>query len=143
MARGVIETGQAVHDAENVSNKFTGHAFSLSISPVFGSDGGIDGVVTVAQDITARSKMETELRESEARMSDFAEASAGHFWQTDAQHRYTYFSQSYQNSFDQPIDILLGQPVANATDLKFPHQETWRYVQNQMERRQPFRDVVF
>jgi PAS domain S-box-containing protein len=97
----------------------------------------------VTQDVTERDKVENELRESQARLRDFAEASAEHYWQTDARHRYDYFSSSYQESSDRSNEGLLGQPVENATDAIFRNQEPWQFIQSQIRRQQAFRDVVF
>ena len=83
------------------------------------------------------------LRDSEERFRDFAEASAEHYWQTDAQHCYDYFSSSYQESSGRSNEALIGQPIENATDPAFQKQESWQYVLSQISQRQPFRDVVF
>ncbi|MBT4487087.1 MAG: PAS domain S-box protein [Rhodospirillaceae bacterium] len=84
-----------------------------------------------------------DLRDSEGRFRDFAEASAEHYWQTDAQDRYDYFSSSYQESSGRSNEALIGQPIQNATDPDFQKQESWQYVLSQIKQRQPFRDVVF
>ena len=83
------------------------------------------------------------LRESEERFRDFAEASAEHYWQTDAQHRYDYFSSSHQESSGRSNEALIGQSIQNATDPAFQKQASWQYVLRQVNQRQPFRDVVF
>ena len=65
-----------------------------------------------------------DLRDSEGRFRDFAEASAEHYWQTDAQDRYDYFSSSYQESSGRSNEALIGQPIQNATDPDFQKQES-------------------
>ncbi len=111
--------------------------------PEYDQSGALTSIFGVTQDVTDRDKIESELRQSEARLRDFAEASAEHYWQTDAQNRYDYFSSSYQESSNRSNDELIGQPVENATDPAFRGQESWQYIQSQMRQRQPFRDVVF
>ncbi len=111
--------------------------------PEYDEAGELLYIFGVTQDITERDRVESELRRSEARLRDFAEASAEHYWQTDAQNRYDYFSSSYQESSNRSNEELIGQPVENATDPAFRGQEAWQYIQNQIRQRQPFRDVVF
>jgi len=101
------------------------------------------GIVTIATDITDAKRTEAALRASEQRLGDFAEASADHYWQTDAEHRYSYLSPSYQETVEQPIASLIGQPARNATDINFQNQKAWRHIQARMQRQQPFRDNIY
>ena len=47
-----------------------------------------------AYDIRERKQAEDALRESERRLKDFAESAADWVWETDPEHRFTYFSDS-------------------------------------------------
>jgi PAS domain S-box-containing protein len=58
-------------------------------APLLGADGGVQGLVGIARDISERKRVERALIESEARFRALTEMSADWFWETDAQGRYT------------------------------------------------------
>lgn len=72
------------------------------------ADGSIvwDGVTL---DITERIKAERALQESESRFRDVAEATADVIWETDAEHRFSYFSDQLQRLTGVDKAALLGR----------------------------------
>ncbi|NQU70718.1 MAG: PAS domain S-box protein, partial [Rhodospirillales bacterium] len=110
--------------------------------PEYDEKGALISIFGVTQDITEREKIEVKLRESQAQLNDFAEASADYFWQTDAQLRYSYLSPQSQKDFDRPIKSLIGQRVHDATAPALQEQESWQYIDRQMQLRKPFREVL-
>ncbi len=68
---------------------------SVSGEPVFDAAGAFRGYRGVGSDITARMRMETALRESEARLQWVLEATSEGVWDYDAQGGTTYFSPRF------------------------------------------------
>jgi PAS domain S-box-containing protein len=101
--------------------------------PVFDEDGAFAGYRGWTKDITAQVIAEDKLRESQERLRDFAEIGSDWVWETDAECRYTYFSErAYQiTGFDH--DAFLGSVMGAHSGA----------VTEPRERREPFREVIF
>ncbi len=90
-------------------------------------------------DITARKAVERALIESERRFRDFAEVSSDWFWETDAEHRFTYLSEQSGVA----VEKRLGKTRWDvAVDLD-EEPEKWSRFRETLERRTPFRDFVY
>jgi len=76
----------------------TGEVIWLSISgkPVFDNTGQFKGYRGTAIEITQRVLVEKELRESEQRFKDFSNVASDWFWETDAEDRFSYFSDQLE-----------------------------------------------
>jgi PAS domain S-box-containing protein len=112
----------------------------LLINERLTSDGG---VVATYTDVTQTKRAEQALRKSEQRFRDFAEVGSDWFWETDAEHRFTYISRH-----DDPvIDALNRLSIGNTrVDLGPPRdmdQETWRAHIADIEARRPFRNFEY
>ena len=112
----------------------------LLINERLTSDGG---VVATYTDVTQTKRAEQALRKSEQRFRDFAEVGSDWFWETDAEHRFTYLSRH-----DDPvIDALNRSSIGNTrVDLCPPRdrdQETWRAHIADIEARRPFRNFEY
>ena len=83
----------------------------------------------------------TALKISEARFKDFAEASADWFWETDAEQRFTYFSDRFREdlhlSLEAPIGKTRGELAGAAAIAAEP--EKWRRHFDALEAHQPIR----
>ena len=77
------------------------------------------GMISFALDITERKKTEMALLESEHRFRDFASASAEWYWETDAQGRYTWISESLETISGQPI-IGVGCSNSGESTVSLP-----------------------
>ena len=106
------------------------------------SDGSL---VTTYIDITARKRAETALGASEQRFRDFARASSDWFFETDAQLRFSYFSERFQDVTGLAPEDLLGKqrrevaaPGAVATE-----PEKWRQHNEDLSQRRPYRDFQY
>jgi len=103
------------------------------------------GVVTFGLDITGRKRAEQVLAESEARFRDFASASGEWFWETDAEHRYTWFSEEVEHATGFPREWHYGKSrfdLMQSGGADFS-QEPWRSHAAAVERRDAFRDFRF
>ncbi len=111
--------------------------------PEFDEAGALVSIFGVTRDITEQDRTETELRQSEARMGDFVEASADFYWQTDSDLRYNYISPSFEDHVEFKVEALIGQRPETAIDPIYQEMEPWKYIEQQLQNRRPFRDVVF
>ncbi|MCW5771711.1 MAG: PAS domain S-box protein [Rhodospirillaceae bacterium] len=66
-------------------------------------------IIGMVVDITDRKHAEAALAASERRFRDFAEVSSDWFWETDAEHRFTYFSPSRESSQRDPSGAAIGK----------------------------------
>ena len=87
-------------------------------------------------------RSETTLRESEARCRDFALTTSDWFWETDAQHRFTYLSDHIR-AFGQDPETRLGRArIDFAADIRSDRAK-WEEHLAVLDRHQPFRDFVY
>ncbi|MBL8836050.1 MAG: PAS domain S-box protein, partial [Alphaproteobacteria bacterium] len=104
---GVSDARWAAHEADLAARRpFANFEFArdmpdgtrrhLSVSgvPVFDASGTFKGYRGTGTDITAQVEAEEAARASEARFRDFAETASDWFWETDAEHRFTFLSDS-------------------------------------------------
>ena len=69
----------------------------VSAAPIFDAAGNVTGAVGAGTDITARRLAEEALRLSEQRFRDFAMSASDWLWETDAEHRFTWFSPNVRD----------------------------------------------
>ena len=85
-------------------------------------------IISTARDVTERQRMEDALVTSEQRFRDFAETAADYFWETDAEFRFTYVSDNFEDKTGIPARSAIGStPQATfATD----QDDTGRWQQH-------------
>ncbi|HEX6842578.1 MAG TPA: ATP-binding protein [Stellaceae bacterium] len=83
---------------------------------------------------------ERRLAESEQRFRDFANIASDWFWETDAQHRFTYLSG--RSAAPDAGAAYLGRTPLELTDAD-PSDEDWRNHLADIRARRPFRDFTF
>lgn len=82
--------------------------------------------------------------ESDARFADFVRASADWYWETDAEGRYTWVSAGVEPMFGRPAPWYRGRRrVELITQGAGRAAEPWRSHLEALQRREPFRDLVF
>jgi diguanylate cyclase (GGDEF)-like protein/PAS domain S-box-containing protein len=99
--RRVIETGQPVLQFEihgtTPAQPGIERDWLVDYYPVKESDGSVQGVAAVVSEITGRKRAEEALRLSEQRFRDFAMCASDWLWETDAEHRFTWFSPNVKD----------------------------------------------
>ena len=102
------------------------------------------GCVTFGLDITERKKAELALVESGHRFRDFAEAGLDWFWETDAEGRYVWFSDSVERIGGAKPEWHYGK---KRIDLAAAHYdlsvEPWKSHLEKLERHEQFRDFRY
>jgi len=109
--------------------------FSVREYPV--ADGGSVGL---RYDITVLKQAEMALREAEARASDFARAASDWFWETGADHRFTWLG-SGRDGDSGTIAARLGQRPWDFTGADA--DPAWNAHRADLEAHRPFRDFRF
>ncbi len=79
--------------------------------PVYGAEGRVVGVLGVGRDITARKRMEEELRRSEYEFRALVENLPEPFFRYDRDHRRTYVNAQVEKLTGKPAASLLGLTV--------------------------------
>ena len=105
----------------------------------------------VRQQITSRYRAEAIARQmtehlwyEEARSRDFSTSASDWFWETDAQHRFSYFSDNFEKVYGLDRTRLLGLSrmdllAKNAQN----HPDLWQAHQAQLDSHQPFRNFEY
>lgn len=102
------------------------------------------GFVTTYLDITSRTRAESALRASEVRFRDFANAASDWFFETDANHRFTYFSDRLREITGLEPNGPIGktrEELAGDDVVRSP--EKWRLHRETLAQRKPFRDFDY
>ena len=95
------------------------------------------------EEIGRRRQADAELAASEQRFRDLAEVSSDWFWETDADHRFSFVSHGIRNAGIDPAD-LLGR---TRWDVAFTEQDhdaaVWREHRAAMDSRRSFRNFEY
>jgi PAS domain S-box-containing protein len=114
---------------------------AVSATPLTDVTGAIIGAVGVAQEITARKRLEASLAASEARFRAIAEQSPVMIWRTDPAGRYDYVNQRYLDFRGRTLDQELGQGWTEG--LHPDDRERYLHAfQAAFTRREPFEQTI-
>ena len=108
--------------------------------PVFSTNGELVEVVATQIDVTERKRAEEGLRESEAKLRDYAETASDWFWEIDPDYKFTLLTENAFGS--NPADRIGTACWDHALDLE-TEPEKWRLIQATLDSRKPFRDFVY
>jgi PAS domain S-box-containing protein len=127
---------------EEIARRKNGELFPIDLAVGDLRPSGVPQFVGIIRDITDRKKAEQEVRESEVRFKDFAEASSDWFWETDAEHRFTNFIGNFEKigSF-KPADSMGKTRFDKMAADNDPALVTLH--RKDLEARRPFRDFVY
>jgi len=110
--------------------------FSVSGKPLFERDGLFAGYRGATRDSTAQYAAETQARASEKRFKDFAEVASDWMWETDSEHRFSYFSPSRDHSQIDPSSDALGRTRWQYAGAD-PAEPAWQSHLADLEARRP------
>jgi diguanylate cyclase (GGDEF)-like protein/PAS domain S-box-containing protein len=136
----MLQTGVGVRNFECRVRKRGGELADVLLSADVLELGGDQCAVTSILDITERKQAERQLRESERRFRDFAEAAGEYVWELDVDGRYTNVSRRVEQVLGYAPDELLGR---RPTDLMPPGEaERVRdWLAQVMRSREAFRNL--
>jgi PAS domain S-box-containing protein len=102
--------------------------------------GAVVEVVSAHVDVTERKRADNALRESEAKLRDYAETASDWFWEIGPDYKFTLLTE---NAFGSGATDRIGTTCwGHALDLE-TEPEKWRLVQATLDARKPFRDFVY
>ena len=138
----VMKTKMPVYGAQHAIRWPEGARRFLSINgaPILDAQEEVKQVVFSISDITEQKEMEEELRLSERRFRDVAEASGEYIWELDTGGKYTYVSKRLGEMLDRPIEEIIGKsPFFFMPKDEARRVEDWfsRIVKNP----EPFKDM--
>jgi two-component system cell cycle sensor histidine kinase PleC len=99
-------------------------------------------MVGTAHDITERRKTEEALRLTETRLRDYAETASDWYWETGADHRFTYVSTRIRQFRFSEVPLLGKTRLELSIDAE-EQPDKWRNHYMTLERHEPFRDFVY
>ena len=137
-----IRRGEPVDHYETVRRHKDGSLIdiSLTVSPTRDAKGAIVGASKIARDITERKRAEQALRESEAKLRDYAETASDWFWETGPDYKFTLLTE---NAFGSGSADRIGTACWDrALDLE-TEPEKWRVVRATLDSHKPFRDFIY
>ena len=137
-----IRRGEPVDHFETVRRHKDGSLIdiSLTVSPTRDAKGAIVGASKIARDITERKRAEQALRESEAKLRDYAETASDWFWETGPDYKFTLLTE---NAFGSDSADRIGTACWDrALDLE-TEPEKWRVVRATLDSHKPFRDFIY
>ena len=94
------------------------------------------------RDITQQKKLEEALRESERSFRDYTETASDWYWETGPDHRFTVHPERLRALGLDPTPRLGKLRSDFAADVE-EEPEKWRQHWAALERREPFRDLVY
>ncbi|MGV7031549.1 CheR family methyltransferase [Methylobacterium symbioticum] len=117
--RRVLRTLNSIE--REIENPATGARFMVRVLPYRSVDNFIAGAVVTFVDITARTRAETALRESEERFRQFSDASSDVLWIRNAQTlRFEYAGPAFAALFGVPFRAVDGQSLRSWIRLILP-----------------------
>jgi PAS domain S-box-containing protein len=103
---------------------------------------GAGGIGLVRRSLRSGLGAERRLARSEQRFRDFAEISSDWFWETDLDHRLTYFSGRRGNGAATDAEAFIGKTVLEIAHGD-PAEPSWQPYLAALAARQPFRDISY
>jgi PAS domain S-box-containing protein len=83
----------------------------------------------------------SELHDSEKRFMDFANAASDWFWEMDADLRFSFLSDNFQDITGVDPAVLMGK-TRRETGVPGVSQEEWKQYLETLDNHQPFRDFI-
>jgi len=98
----------------------------------------------LAGDVAARDQAERALKESEERFKAFSEASSDWFWETDAQHRFSWIQNGTSVQSPMSLDHVQGKTRHDLlTEIEKAAVEKWQNYQAEVDAHRPFRNLEY
>lgn len=93
--------------------------------------------------VQRREQLATDLRFSEARFRDFAASSGDWFWETDAEHRFVWMSDSVEAATGVPAAWHYGRSRMEMAAPAAVSADAWEAHRHTLRRHRPFRDFEY
>ena len=113
----------------------------LTVAPVKDDSGQVTGLVVITEASTPERMHQVALQVAEYKLRDFAELASDWFWETDAEHRFTWVSESSSPNTNTMRIAFLGRrrwEVANP-NMTEADRQFWEEHRRQLDSHQAFR----
>lgn len=100
------------------------------------------GMIAVTTDMTDRQNAAEALRQSEQRFRDIAEIASDWFWETDADMRFSYFSDRNRELLGFDMSTIIGKKRTDITPENVDDAK-WQAHLAQLAAHQPFKDFRY
>jgi PAS domain S-box-containing protein len=130
----LFETSHRRKDGTVFDVEITGYPFMLGNRRV---------MFNSSRDISDRKVAEARLRDSEARFRSLIEGTTDWVWETDAQHRFSWFSPSFEFILGRPLATMLGIRRWDAAADSGGTGDIWQAHLETLTRHMPFRDFRY
>jgi PAS domain S-box-containing protein len=105
-----------------------GTSFEAHLSSrIFTDPGGRQCTSMIVRDITDQKRNEQTLRDSESRFRSFTQSSSDWYWETDAQHRFTFFSGGAEGFSGIPAERYIGSRRGEVPGREWPPAQLAAY----------------
>ena len=111
-------------------------------TPIFAKDGQFIGYRGVASDVTSQVTAERAAAESAKRLLELFDVASDWFWETDADHRFTFLSSAWSRLTGQSPEQFLGKRRDEFGD-RVIDPEAWRDHLATLAARKPFRNFTY
>ena len=105
-------------------------------------DGKPISMIGTVMDITERQEILNELRFREQRFRDITESSSDWFWESDAEHRFTYVSKRGPETLGCDVDDILGKSRWNIVPIN-QDDKKWKSHRDDLANHKMFRDLEY
>ncbi|MDH5353408.1 MAG: ATP-binding protein [Gammaproteobacteria bacterium] len=141
----VLSDGLTLRTEETNTVLETGEtATYLSVKiPLRDENGTIYALCGISTDISELKKTQHQLEQEKQRFHDFSNSSADWFWETDADLRFTYFSEQFEKHTGRARDVLgMTRPEIMAKDKLNPPSLMASNLSD-MKNHRPYRDFEY
>ena len=98
----------------------------------------------LSDDVAARDAAQRALQDSEERFRAFSEASSDWFWETDAQHRFSWIQDGQSIKIPLSAETVIGKTrLELRPDVELAAVEKWKAYQADLNAHRPFRDLEY
>ena len=103
---------------EEIQEKLLGGTFSVSVSPLYNSEGELIGGIHIARNITGQKQAEESLRESEAKYRNIVETANEGIWILDSEDRTTFVNKKMAEMLGYSQEEMAGKSGWDFIDEK-------------------------
>lgn len=136
--RYVVETKQTTERQHRILTTNGDRLISSLKFPLLSGDNDVIAVCSISTDLTEQREFEMKLAESERRFRDFANIAADWFWEMDADFRFSYQSERFEEITGIPASQVIGRTREEAFRGHIDDSDKWKRHFTAMQSHQPY-----
>lgn len=115
----------------------------LCVSPIRNAAGTVTHFVGIQNDVTEQKAAEEAMEANQERFKDFAAANSDWFWETDADHRFTFVSENVERMVGVTPAWHYGKTAGQLFGASYEGKAGDERHRRKLREHRPFRDFVF